>query len=280
MDYIQIAQAFTAVIPIPGSLNTDTVTYAIYKASDNSTVFSGSMTFVADEVWKVTFTPATADTYILKVNDVTIDSKRENIYKAVGTIPTTDPTTPSGIDLTTLEKVKSFLTIEDTDDDTSLQRILTAVSRYVETYCDRLFISQSFTEYHNGNGENGLVLRQYPVTAVSAVYDDTSRLYPASTLIPASEYVWWEDGRLELDENNCFSSGRKNIKVTYTAGWAQASIPEDIQLAVWRICQFIYKDSKTSIAGPEQLDVAGMILKFRNSEVREILDRYRKISTR
>jgi len=280
MDYIQIAQAFTAVIPIPGSLNTDTVTYSIYKASDNSTVFSGSMTFVADEVWKVTFTPATADTYILKVNDATIDSKRENIYKAVGTIPTSDPTTPSGIDLTTLEKVKSFLTIDNTDDDISLQRILTAVSRYVEGYCDRPFISASFTEYHNGHGNNAVILDNYPVTAIASLYDDTSRIYSASTLIPATEYVWWEDGRVELDSGGTFSSGKKNIKCTYTAGWPQASIPEDIQLAVWRICQFIYKDSKTSIAGPDQLDVAGMIIKFKNSEVREILDRYRRIPTR
>lgn len=280
MDYIQIAQAFTAVIPIPGSLNTDTVTYVLYKASDNSVVSSGSMTFVGDEIWKMTFTPAGADVYILKVNDDTISSKRENIYKSVGTVPPLVGVSPSGIDLTTIQLVKSFLHITDTNDDDNLQTILTSVSKYVSSYCGRDFISATFTEYFNGDLQDSIALLNSPVTSITSIHDDTARGYSAGTLVDTANYAFYENGIIELDNGVKFSVGKKNVKVVYVAGYAQASIPYDLQLAVWRIIQFIYRDSQTAIAGPEQLDVAGMIMKFRNSEVREILDRYRRIPTR
>lgn len=214
------------------------------------------------------YNAAAGRNFILVVRDATLALVVGNVVMS------------STIDLTTLSRVKSFLTITDSNDDEALQSILSSVSQYVATYCNRKFILDTYTEYLNGDGQDTIVLSNIPVVSVASLYDDTGRTYSPDTLIPASEFVWWDTGIIELDTAATFAVGKKNIKVVYTAGYNATNIPFDLQLAVWRIVQFIYKDSKTSIAGPDQLDVAGMIVKFRNSEVREILDRYRRIPTR
>ncbi len=83
MDYITINEACVAVIEIPESKNSDTVTYAIYKASDSSTFASGNASFVAGINWKITFTPLLEDTYIVEVYNSTLDVKYSKNFKAV-----------------------------------------------------------------------------------------------------------------------------------------------------------------------------------------------------
>lgn len=277
MDYITINLPFIAVIPIPGSVSGDTVTYVIYL-SNGSIFASGNMTFIADEMWKVTFTPTTIDTYILKVNDSTISSKRENVYSSVGSL--SDIPAPSQGDLTTLSQVKTFLTITDTDSDSILQNLITGTSQFILQYINRNFFLQNYTEYHSGNGNPEIVVSEWPVTAVASLYDDTSRLYTASTLIATTDYVWWEDGRIELDRGLRFAIGRKNIQVTYAAGYDPSDIPMDLQMAVWKIVALTFKDSSTGLAAPETINLLNMIQQFRNSEVLGILNNYRKGSSR
>lgn len=229
-------------------------------------------------------TSASTSLFISGLNPATTFSMTVVAYDATGNesdlSDAIEVQTLIAVDLTTLERTKSFLHIDDADDDENLQMILTAVSVYIQKYCNRDLIEKEYIEYHNGFGNELVVLENYPVTEVATLHDDTSRAYASNTLIPASEYVWWADGRLELDTADTFATGKKNIRVRYTAGYDQDLMPYDLQLATWRIIQFIYKDSQTSIAGPEQLDVAGMIMKFRNSEVHTTLDRYRKIPSR
>lgn len=90
MDYIIINEVVDLVLPIPGSQSGDTVTYEIIK-SDGTVAQSGSMSFVRDEMWKVAYAPAALGVIILKGNDTTIDSKRENIYKVVSSSTVTQP---------------------------------------------------------------------------------------------------------------------------------------------------------------------------------------------
>ena len=83
MEFITLNEAIDLVIPIPGSVSGDTVTYEIFD-SDGSVAQSGSMTFVRDEMWKAAWTPDTLGIFVLKANDTTITQKRENLYRVVG----------------------------------------------------------------------------------------------------------------------------------------------------------------------------------------------------
>jgi len=55
----------------------------------------------------------------------------------------------------------------DTNTDAVIQRAIDVASSYVSNYCDRLFETATYSEYHDGYGEERLYLKQYPITAVS-----------------------------------------------------------------------------------------------------------------
>jgi hypothetical protein len=111
MKDITVSAAFTAVISIPESQSGDTVTYAIYRASNGAVFASGSMTYLAGINWKVSFTPTSIDNYVLEVNDTTIDVKHTEVFCAVGTVVV--PPTPDSdytYDITTnLGKVRAMI---------------------------------------------------------------------------------------------------------------------------------------------------------------------------
>jgi hypothetical protein len=73
-------------------------------------------------------------------------------------------------DLITLARAKQAIqSITDSSQDALLTTLITAVSDAVEKYCRRRFISQTFDELYNGDGGRRLLLRQYPIQAVSSV---------------------------------------------------------------------------------------------------------------
>lgn len=113
MDYIILNQSFTAVIETPESLNTDTVTYTIYKASDGSVFASGNMSFVAGINWKVAFTPTTEnETYIVEVNNATLDVIYSKNFRCVrnATMTASVTTTTAATDAEMLVKVNEAIT--------------------------------------------------------------------------------------------------------------------------------------------------------------------------
>lgn len=248
MDYIQTDQAFTAVIIIPESSSGDTVTYAIYKASDGSTFASGSMTFVAGYAWKVSFTPDEDDTYILAVDDTTIDSQREEIFISQGEISTI-VASPSGIDLTTLASVKANYDIDTnlTDHDTLIQDLITQKSKEISVYCGRTFATTTHTEQYDGRGESVLIVNNYPIQSITSIYDDVDRSFSASTLIDSSNYVCTNEdanGGMIRGDGIIFSKGVKNIKVIYSAGYD--TIPQDLVYACEKLVMADYVENLSS----------------------------------
>lgn len=71
-----------------------------------------------------------------------------------------------GYDLTTLVKAKRYLRITASTDDTLLGELIDSASALIESICDRKFISRSYAELYDGNGDRYLYLKQWPVTAV------------------------------------------------------------------------------------------------------------------
>ena len=50
-----------------------------------------------------------------------------------------------------------------------LQTLITSISDAIEKYCGRRFVSRSWDELYNGNGDRRLLLRQYPIQSVQSV---------------------------------------------------------------------------------------------------------------
>ena len=83
------------------------------------------------------------------------------------------------------------------------------------------------------------MVKEYPITAIASVYDDTDRVYGADTAIDVDDLIWGEHngvspGVIEYDKG-VFTKGRKNIKITYTAGYSANDMPEDLKMAVMKL---------------------------------------------
>lgn len=130
-------------------------------------------------------------------------------------------------DLTTLANAKAWLGINQTTDDAILVRLISAASRMVLGEIGRgSLLSRSQTEHYNGVGGSRLMLRRWPVTAVSSVTVDGVAI-AAQTARPLGA-GWalepWDGtdpGRPQFIDlfGYRFAAGRQNIDITYRAGY-------------------------------------------------------------
>jgi len=148
-------------------------------------------------------------------------------------------------DLTTLANVKEYLDIESDDSsyDSLLTRLITASSRQVETYCNRLLDTQDHSETYDGSASDILFLKNNPIVSVgSLAIDDES--------VEADEFKVYDD-YLRL-VSGLFTVGKLNVAVEYSAGYydpQSESPPSDVEDACIQLVAF-----KFSLRGAEGLD--------------------------
>lgn len=269
MFYIKTNEAFTAVVALPDSASGNTVTYSIIKISDGSTFASGSMTFVTGYLWKCSFTPTSDDTYVLTVNNTTLDQQKEVVYKSIGSI------SPSDDDLTTVANFKINFNIKSTftDHDTMIQNLITQKSKRCSEYCGRKFAARSLTEYYNGELSDTLLLNEYPVNSITSIHDDNDRSYGADTLISSDDYVLINgglDGIVKLD-GAILGDGLNNVKIIYNAGYT--TLPGDLVSACEMLIMADYIEHLAGVNATSSDEVIYKPEKLRK-EAYAILDRY------
>ena len=251
--YISVDTLENIIQAIPESTNTDTVTIEIKRLSDSYTwnftdlefqsgSYSDNMTFVSGNIWKQSFTPPTADTYIVTINNSTLDVKYYIIYHAVGTAPTT-PSAPSGSDLTTYANVKEYLGLTDDNDEDFIGNLITRASDFIAKYCRRIFEAADYTEYHDGTSNKSICLKQYPVNSITSLHDDLNREYGADYLIASTDYVIDEDAGILTLDGYRFGVGLKNIKVVYNAGYE--TIPANLEQACIELVSMKFNTKET-----------------------------------
>lgn len=69
--------------------------------------------------------------------------------------------------LTSTANYKSYAGITHTDDDTLIGHLINRATSAIENYCDRTLRSTSYREIYNGDGTRELLLKEYPITAVT-----------------------------------------------------------------------------------------------------------------
>jgi hypothetical protein len=158
--------------------------------------------------------------------------------------------------LVSLTDAKAFLKITNAGEDTIIGDIVNHCSAWINKYCNRVFLETVWTEYHDGDSGNDdydrsgalghgvIMLRQFPVSAVSSMYEDTLHVFGTTTLVDAGNYYFNPDtGELTLfNQRLRFIDGTQSIKVTYTAGYPLASMPSDIQMACKLLAAYVYRN--------------------------------------
>jgi hypothetical protein len=178
-------------------------------------------------------------------------------------------------DLTTVAAVKKWLGIKDaTDDDTLLSSLVSGVSRWIENWLSRTIASATYAETLDGNGKDAIFLTNTPITAVSSVKVNGVSI-PARASVTGSGYTFDEDGIYLV--GYCFTKGRRNVDLGYTAGFA--STPEDLELATKKLVGMSYKEkdrigqSSKGLAGEQ----TNFIVKDLPADVECILQNYKRV---
>lgn len=138
--------------------------------------------------------------------------------------------------LTTVLSAKEHLNIKevDTSQDNVLTRMINSSSQMIENYLDRRVLSRSYTEYYDGRKNDRMLLSNWPIISVAELWDDSgSEFTDVANKFDASEFKIDGDGAnatgIVLLSGLKFSSGVRNVKAVYTAGYA--TVPYIVQEA-------------------------------------------------
>lgn len=138
--------------------------------------------------------------------------------------------------LTALLSAKEHLNIKEaeTGQDNVLTRMINASSQMIENYLDRKVLTRSHTEYYDGRKNDRILLSNWPVTAVSELWDDSSGEFTdLANKFDVAEFRIDGDGAnasgVVLLSGLKFGGGARSIKAVYTAGYA--SVPYIVQEA-------------------------------------------------
>lgn len=191
--------------------------------------------------------------------------------------------------LTTRANVQSYINDPGSSLNAIIDTILAAVEARALAYLGRTRIESGTVtnEHHDGDGRtDGLLLNEWPATAVASVnwWDGTT-----AELVPVTDYVLDSSAQdsagilLYTPDGGAPSpwpSGRRNIRVTYTAGYS--SVPPDLQYAMtiqiaWDLKRSGHQGGRlgerTQVIGDGN---ATYMVDAWAPEVLEVLDHYRR----
>lgn len=181
-------------------------------------------------------------------------------------------------DLTTIAAVK-VLTGAATADDAITQTLITKASFYANDYTGRILAQQTFTEIYDGDGSDILFLKNYPITSVTTVHQDSDRVFGSDTLVAATDYLTYEDNRKLVGTGTRWFRDVQTIKVVYVAGFEIGSIPEDLVNAVTMLVDFWGKEYDAHRFGVTSTGTDTNRIAYEKNipvEIKEMLNPYKK----
>lgn len=162
--------------------------------------------------------------------------------------------TPNPIDLTWLAAVKGRAEVAAVSDDQQIQDAITAFSQWILDYCGRSTLNsiQTFNEIYNGNGNQRLFLRNFPIQALIQVVANGVQV-PQSfgfnswgvfieqsqksiairggvgsfTTFPYPNPTY---GNSAMNRGPVFFRGIGNIQVQYNAGYPSVTITNEVDM--------------------------------------------------
>jgi hypothetical protein len=185
-------------------------------------------------------------------------------------------------DLVTWSDIQSYIGAAS-DDETMVSFLITAASRWANQYTSRNLASRTYSDedentLYDGDGSKYLMLRQSPVTVISAVYEDSNRDYTSDTLVDTNDYIYYTDIGKLLFVDYKTEKGYQNYKVLYTAGYE--TVPDDLENAITMLVDFWYKSYDTHRFGVKSVGVDEKRITYElgiPTQVKEAINPYRKI---
>lgn len=119
--------------------------------------------------------------------------------------------------------------------DPILQRLISAVSGYIQAWLNRTIANADYVELRNGIGGSRMLTKQFPITSVAGVTVNGLPIQARPTLAPVMTYVsaggYVFDDLSVMLSGYCFWPGYQNVTLEYAAGFLIADeaqrIPAD-----------------------------------------------------
>jgi hypothetical protein len=140
-------------------------------------------------------------------------------------------------DLTTLPRVKEWLSVTTATNDALLARLISAASDYIETYLSRNISLTAYQSYRDGTGGRRLMFRNYPVVSLVKLSIDGQDIPPSVKGAPG--YVFTETS-VSLVGGYVFTQGASNVYLEYSAGYNP--IPNEIEQACIDLVALRYRE--------------------------------------
>lgn len=107
----------------------------------------------------------------------------------------------------------------DVTQDARVEMLVNTASQMVSDHTDRKLTYQSYDVRRDGRRADRLVLPEWPVVAITSVWDDAGWDFLPQSVIDPTEYGVEEESVLVLRGGRKFARGNRNVRVTYTAGY-------------------------------------------------------------
>ena len=197
------------------------------------------------------------------------------------------------MNLTTLAKLKEHIGIpsSNTDKDSLLASIITGVSSFIEEHTHRKFAVTEYTEIIDGGNFDEIFLKQYPIREVLTLTINSAPIDLDSGEEDGTIIITKESGAIYKASG--FGSGRKAVKIVYTAGYNDPSdeeesgdsvssdyedLPVAIQTAATRLAARVYE--RRTAEGVSSTSAGSFSVQYKDavdSDVSGVLDSYKKI---
>lgn len=181
--------------------------------------------------------------------------------------------------LLTLSAVKSYLGVTSTDYDERYEDLINVVSMEFNRFTgrklkNRVYSSTAETtedyEYRDGNGTDGILLHQYPVTSSATdidIYIDEDRSWSSTAdQVESTDIIAYKDrGKLKLDDDS-FDSGTYNVRIKYAAGYTvtstsdgstEGTLPADLGYAAKQMVRYLHNREKENLIGIRNISADG-----------------------
>ena len=178
-------------------------------------------------------------------------------------------------ELTTLDNVKAWLGVTNTDSDELLSRLIAAASQFIQTWAGRSFAVQDYSERRDGNGGRQMLFADFPVLSVSRVAVNRREIPP---IVEAGDNGYsFTPSKLTLD-GFVFNRGELNVLLEYKAGYE--TVPADVEQACIEMIALRFKErdrigfQSKSLAG----ETVTFFIKDMTDSAQSILNGYRKVA--
>lgn len=164
-----------------------------------------------------------------------------------------------GASLVTLTEVKTYLGINSTNQDGTINQLIPQVSEFVKNYCSR-----SFVDYVNdpkvnvvSGGDFYIYLDESPTISIQSVEYSTDYGVTYTALTDGTDFILdLQHDRLQVIGQSVFPKYINGYKITYYAGYE--TLPNDLKLSVLDLVAYYLKSDMAvkSAASPGKNSVA------------------------